>query len=81
VFPLSNDNFLRSHGLWAHDSTALNTRSPVLPSPEEIVSPISTDAVVCSREKQEVRIQFIIIIYFIIADSICLVYCLMDRGL
>eukprot|EP00258_Populus_trichocarpa_P042040 XP_024458059.1 fluoride export protein 2 isoform X2 [Populus trichocarpa] len=53
VFPLSNDNFLRSHGLWAHDSTALNTRSPVLPSPEEIVSPISTDAVVCSREKQE----------------------------
>ncbi|KAI9395022.1 hypothetical protein POPTR_005G174600v4 [Populus trichocarpa] len=53
VFPLSNDNFLRSHGLWAHDSTALNTRSPVLPSAEEIVSPISTDAVVCSREKQE----------------------------
>ncbi|KAH8508873.1 hypothetical protein H0E87_010859 [Populus deltoides] len=53
VFPLSNDNFLRSYGLWAHDSTALNTRSLVLPSPEEIVSPISTDAVVCSREKQE----------------------------
>lgn len=81
VFPLSNDNFLRSYGLWAHDSTALNTRSLVLPSPEEIVSPISTDAVVCSREKQEVRIQLIIIIYFIIVDSICLVYCLMDRGL
>ncbi|KAG6776062.1 hypothetical protein POTOM_019565 [Populus tomentosa] len=78
VFPISNDNFLRSNELWAHDSTALNTRSSVLPSPEEIMSPISTDAVVCSREKQEVRIQMIIIIYFISAYRICLVYCLMD---
>ncbi|KAJ6919993.1 hypothetical protein NC651_013804 [Populus alba x Populus x berolinensis] len=53
VFPLSNETFLRSYGLGAHDSTALNTRSPVLTSPEEIMSPISTDAVVCSREIQE----------------------------
>nr|XP_034889142.1 fluoride export protein 1-like isoform X2 [Populus alba] len=60
VFPISNDNFLRSNELWAHDSTALNTRSSVLPSPEEIMSPISTDAVVCSREKQEVLTRYLL---------------------
>ena len=81
VFPISNDNFLRSNELWAHDSAALNTRSHVLPSPEEILSPISPDVVVCSSEKQEVRIQMIIIIYFISAYRICLVYWLMDRSL
>ncbi|KAB5557162.1 hypothetical protein DKX38_008071 [Salix brachista] len=44
VFPVSDDNFLRSNEMWTHDSTALNTRSPVSPLPEEIVFPISTDA-------------------------------------
>lgn len=53
VFPVSDNNFLRSNEMWAHDSTALNTRSPVSPLPEEVVFPISTDAMVCSKEKQE----------------------------
>ncbi|CAK7347023.1 unnamed protein product [Dovyalis caffra] len=47
VVPVSEDNY------WTHDSTALNTRSPVSPLPEEIISPISTDAMICSEEKQE----------------------------
>ncbi|KAI5597653.1 hypothetical protein BDE02_02G079700 [Populus trichocarpa] len=42
-----------SEGSAQHDSTALNTRSPMSLLPEEIISPISIDVLVCSKEKQE----------------------------
>ncbi|XP_011027589.1 PREDICTED: UPF0695 membrane protein C977.11/PB8B6.06c-like [Populus euphratica] len=53
--PISEDILLRSHGSRTHDSTALNTRSPVSLLPGEILSPISIDVLVCSEEKQEDR--------------------------
>lgn len=68
-----------SEGSAQHDSTALNTRSPVSLLPEEIISPISIDVLVCSKEKHEVRIHLIICLNFVIVDRICLVYCLMNR--
>ncbi|KAG6784195.1 hypothetical protein POTOM_009881 [Populus tomentosa] len=50
---ISEDMLSRTYGLWTHDSTALNTRSPVSLLPEEIIPPISIDVLVCSEEKQE----------------------------
>ncbi|KAL9396177.1 hypothetical protein Peur_010430 [Populus x canadensis] len=47
--PISEDILLQSYGLWSHDSTALNTRSPVSLLPEEIIPPISID--VLDKEK------------------------------
>ncbi|KAJ9166627.1 hypothetical protein P3X46_021347 [Hevea brasiliensis] len=54
VFPIREDNLLQSYGIVSHDSTTLNTAIPVPQVPEENISPLSTDAMVCSKdEKQE----------------------------
>ncbi|XP_062146520.1 fluoride export protein 1 isoform X2 [Alnus glutinosa] len=51
--PTSEDTLLHPCGYWSRDP-ALNTISPVSPLPEEIISPLSVDALVCSKDiKQE----------------------------
>eukprot|EP00257_Ricinus_communis_P024780 XP_025012194.1 fluoride export protein 2 isoform X1 [Ricinus communis] len=52
VFPIQENNFLQSHGFRSHSSAAFNA-SPVSPLPEEIISPLSTDAIVCAKDNQQ----------------------------
>ncbi|XP_050212391.1 fluoride export protein 1-like [Mercurialis annua] len=52
VFPIHDDNLLESHVFKFHDSTASNT-FPGPPLPEEIINPLSTDAVVSSMDEQQ----------------------------
>ncbi|XP_041013437.1 uncharacterized protein LOC121256656 [Juglans microcarpa x Juglans regia] len=47
----SGDTLLDPYGYLVRDPVSLNTISPVSPLPEEIISPLSTDAIVCSKDK------------------------------
>ncbi|XP_042981371.1 fluoride export protein 1 isoform X2 [Carya illinoinensis] len=47
----SGDTLLDPYGYLARDPLSLNTITPVSPLPEEIISPLSTDAIVCSNDK------------------------------
>ncbi|XP_059431480.1 uncharacterized protein LOC132164980 [Corylus avellana] len=50
--PTSLDTLLHPYGYWSRDP-ALNTISPVSPLPEETISPLSVDAMVCSKDKKQ----------------------------
>ncbi|KAB1205370.1 hypothetical protein CJ030_MR7G010689 [Morella rubra] len=51
--PPPDDTMLSTYGYGSRDLEALNTISPVSPLPEEIISPLSTDAIVCSKDKKQ----------------------------
>ncbi|GKV37658.1 hypothetical protein SLEP1_g45658 [Rubroshorea leprosula] len=53
VFPIPEDNMLRSYGFWGREPPTQNAISPVSPMPEEIISPLSTTALNCSEEKDQ----------------------------
>ncbi|GLT57729.1 hypothetical protein SLA2020_306800 [Shorea laevis] len=53
VFPIPEDNMLRSYGFWSCDAATQNAISPVSPMPEEIISSLSTTALNCSEEKDQ----------------------------
>ncbi|GKV37660.1 hypothetical protein SLEP1_g45659 [Rubroshorea leprosula] len=53
VFPILEDNMLRSYGFWGRDQATQNATSPVSPMPEEIISPLPTTALNCSQEKNQ----------------------------
>lgn len=52
VFPIP-EQLLESYGFWSHDPSKLNPVSPVSPLASEIVTPLSTQAIL--HEKQEVK--------------------------
>ncbi|KAM1074531.1 hypothetical protein ACFX1T_019467 [Malus domestica] len=52
LFP-SEDVQLQSYGFWGHDPVASNAISPVTPLPEEIISHLSTDAIISEDKKPE----------------------------
>ncbi|GMP47054.1 hypothetical protein CsSME_00014987 [Camellia sinensis var. sinensis] len=54
VVPIPEDALFRPHGFWSHDPTALAVASPVFPSTMETISPLSTEAVIHSDDKQQV---------------------------
>ncbi|BBG95664.1 camphor resistance CrcB family protein, partial [Prunus dulcis] len=49
----SEDIQLQSYGFWGRDPVTSTAISPVSPLPEEIISPLSTDAVVCHEDKKQ----------------------------
>ncbi|CAB4266983.1 unnamed protein product [Prunus armeniaca] len=49
----SEDIQLQSYGFWCRDPVTTTAISPVSPLPEEIISPLSTDAVVCHEDKKQ----------------------------
>ncbi|KAA8538516.1 hypothetical protein F0562_028113 [Nyssa sinensis] len=54
VVPTPEGALLQSYGFWSRDPAVSNTVSPVTPLPEEIISPLSTDAIIhTGDEKQE----------------------------
>lgn len=53
----SGHTLLYPYGYWTRDPVALNSISPVSPLPEEIISPLSTDAIVCSKDRTPVSLQ------------------------
>jgi CrcB protein len=69
--PTSEDTLLHPCGYWSRDP-ALNTISPVSPLPEEIISPLFVDAMVCSKDIKQVSLQLIVshlVIIFIKRNS------------
>lgn len=54
----SEDIQLQSYGFWCRDPVTTTAISPVSPLPEEIISPLSTDAVVCHEDKKQVSFWF-----------------------
>ncbi|PRQ24690.1 putative fluoride ion transporter CrcB [Rosa chinensis] len=52
-FSSAEDIQLQSYGFWCHDPTASHAISTVSPLPEEIISPLSTDAIVRDEEKNQ----------------------------
>lgn len=60
VFPIRDDNLLQSHGMLSHNSTTSNTAFPQQ-VPEENISPLSTDAMVCSNDQK--KVSFLLITY------------------
>ncbi|KAM0971628.1 hypothetical protein ACFX13_019812 [Malus domestica] len=52
LFP-SEDVQLQSYGFWGHDPVASKAISPVTPLPEEIISHLSTDAIISEDKKPE----------------------------
>ncbi|KAI9201779.1 hypothetical protein LWI28_029131 [Acer negundo] len=58
-FPIPENNLLQSYGFWHHDPTASNTVSVVTPLPEEIISPLSAKALVCTEEKKQEKEEVI----------------------
>lgn len=51
--PTSKDTLLDLNGYCSRDPPTMNTISPVSPLPDEIFSPLSTDAIVCSKDKKQ----------------------------
>ncbi|ONI34860.1 hypothetical protein PRUPE_1G502900 [Prunus persica] len=49
----SEDIQLQSYGFWGRDPVTSSAISPVSPLPEEIISPLSIDAVVCHEDKKQ----------------------------
>ena len=60
--PTFGDTLLHPNGYWSRDPPTMSTISVVTPLPEEIISPLSTDAIVCSKDKMQVSFhqQFLI---------------------
>ena len=60
--PASGDTVLHLNKYWSCDPPTMTTISVVTPLPEEIISPLSTDAIVCSIDKKQVSFhqQFLI---------------------
>ncbi|XAR62605.1 hypothetical protein NMG60_11017430 [Bertholletia excelsa] len=54
VAPIPEGAMLQSYGFWSHDPSMLTTASPVSPSTLEIISPLSTEGLVHSEEKEQV---------------------------
>ncbi|XP_010664238.1 uncharacterized protein LOC100254107 isoform X2 [Vitis vinifera] len=52
VVPIPENSLLKPHEIWFRDATA-NTVSPASPLPLEIISPLSSDAMVYSADKDE----------------------------
>ncbi|KAG8633081.1 hypothetical protein MANES_18G074712v8 [Manihot esculenta] len=59
VFPIRDDNLLQSHGMLSHNSTTSNTAFPQQ-VPEENISPLSTDAMVCSNDQKKVLTRYLL---------------------
>ncbi|OVA11680.1 CrcB-like protein [Macleaya cordata] len=53
--PPPEEQFLRTYGFWFQNRNGLSTMSPVTPLPSEIVSPLSTDAILYSRDENRSR--------------------------
>ncbi|CAL5333308.1 unnamed protein product [Camellia sinensis] len=53
VVPILEDALFQPRGFWSHDPTALAVASPVFPSTMETISPLSTQAVIHSDDKQQ----------------------------
>ncbi|XP_023916802.1 fluoride export protein 1 isoform X2 [Quercus suber] len=51
--PTSGDTPLHLNRCWSRDPPTMTTISVVTPLPEEIISPLSTDAIVCSNDKKQ----------------------------
>ncbi|XP_030925791.1 uncharacterized protein LOC115952712 isoform X2 [Quercus lobata] len=51
--PTSGDNLLHLNRYWSRDPPTMTAISVVTPLPEEIISPLSTDAIVCSKDKKQ----------------------------
>ncbi|KAM7514936.1 hypothetical protein LguiA_004519 [Lonicera macranthoides] len=49
---IQEDVVLQSYGFWSHDPILSNTVSPVSPLPMEIISPLSTDAIIHTEGKE-----------------------------
>ena len=60
--PTSGDTLLHLNSYCSRDLPTMTTISVVTPLPEEVISPFSTDAVVCSEDKKHVSFhqQFLI---------------------
>ncbi|GAY41739.1 hypothetical protein CUMW_061750 [Citrus unshiu] len=61
-FPIPENNLLQHS---SRDPVALNTGSAVTPLPEEIVSPISTEPLVCPEYKNQVSVDLIFSLDFL----------------
>ena len=68
IVPIPEDALMQSYGFWSRDPAALTTTSPVSPSTLEIISPLSTDAIIHSDEKRKVSFQpiffFVVVLTF-----------------
>ncbi|XP_057490572.1 uncharacterized protein LOC130776387 [Actinidia eriantha] len=53
IVPIPEDALMQSYGFWSRDPAALTTTSPVSPSTLEIISPLSTDAIIHSDQKRK----------------------------
>lgn len=53
VVPIPEDALFQPRGFCSHDPTALAVASPVFPSTMETISPLSTEAVIHSDDKQQ----------------------------
>ncbi|KAL4598963.1 hypothetical protein ACB092_11G093200 [Castanea dentata] len=51
--PTSGDTLLHLNKYWSRDPPTMTTISVVTPLPKEIISPLSTDAIVCSKDKKQ----------------------------
>ena len=60
--PTSGDTLLQLNRYWSRDPPTMTTISVETPLPEENISPLSTDAIVCSKDKKQVSFhqQFLI---------------------
>lgn len=64
VIPIPEDTLSHSSGHFAHDPAATNPVSPILPLPEELLSPISTDAMVQAENKMQVSFPLLFFFNF-----------------
>lgn len=51
---IQEDVVLQSYGFWSRDPIISNTVSPLSPLPMEIISPLSTDAIIHTECKEKV---------------------------
>ena len=60
--PTFEDTLLHLNRYWSRDPPTMTTISVVTPLPGEIISPLSIDAIVCSKDKKQVSFhqQFLI---------------------
>lgn len=55
VFPVPED-LLESYGFWSNDPSRLNPISPVPPLTSEIITPLSTDAILPKKQEEEKKV-------------------------
>ncbi|KAM4080689.1 hypothetical protein ACJW30_11G036600 [Castanea mollissima] len=58
--PNSEDTLLHLNRYWSRDPPTMTTISVVTPLPEEIISPLSIDAIVCSKDKKQVLTRYVL---------------------